>query len=631
MTELDCTMTMKRTELLERLDQLSASELRAWLAQELTQKRLGLAWERDAIEHDKALNGNIVLPAVSSELSHFPECGETGNLIIEGDNFDSLRLLRSTHAGKVRVIYIDPPYNTGAKDWVYNDAYVSKTDRWKHSKWLEFLYQRLLIARELLAPDGVMLISINDENRSRLELLLDEVMPGRRLGTMVWRTRQGSNANQAFFMSADHEHILVYGNPGFSFHGFEKTYDMYSNDNNDPRGAWRLDNLTLGYSYKERPNLYYPLKDPDTGIYYPPNPDRVWVYATEKRLKPGQKVQAKTMEEFISLGQVAFPDDQQRVAFWKSMDDLLMAIDCGDVPKSGKTPLLRRGLPDLERWVGVPVGFGRPQFKRYKADLKNQRQPLSSWIVPRFEMSEYDAPGSFVSTTNKEGANGIAEIFGSRVFNYAKPLTLLRHLLDQATGPDDIVLDFFAGSGTTGHAVMELNEKDGGNRKFILCSSTEATKREPDKNICRDICAERIRRVLKARERDGISNANEGFAYLSLDLVEEADLDFEGMPDHASALVALRKTGLLRSHLEDDDILVAAEDETAAILICRRVTEKTLSRLSQWPAQRLVIYSPRPDSVRSALAEKRTIDSYPLDDAFRRAQSVRKAFEEVVE
>lgn len=623
--------TTKRTELLSRLDQLSAQELKAWLAKELTQKRLGLSWERDAIEHDKALNGNMVLPRVSEELSHFPKGGLTGNLIIEGDNFDSLRLLRSTYAGKIRVIYIDPPYNTGTKDWVYNDSYVSKTDRWKHSKWLEFLYQRLLIASELLTPDGVMLVSINDENRSRLELMMDEVMPGRRLGSMVWRTRQGSNADQGCFMSSDHEHILVYGNPGFAFHGFEKSYAMYSNDDDDPRGPWRTSDLTLGFSYKERPNLYYPLEDRNTGIFYPPNPDRVWVYATEKRLKPGQRVQAKTMEEFISLGQVIFPGDGQRVEIWETMDDLLKAIDSGDVPKTGKTPLLRRGLPDLEDWVGVPVGFGRPQFKRYKADLKNQRQPLSSWIVPRFEEGEYEAPGSFVSTTNKEGANGIADIFGSRIFNYAKPLTLIRHLLDQATAPNDIVLDFFAGSGTTGHAVMDLNEKDGGSRKFILCSSTEATKREPDKNLCRDICAERIRRVLKAKERDGINRTDDGFAYLTMDLVEEADLDFEGEAEHAHALVSLREMREIHQQADEDEILVAANDNSAAILVCRRVTEDVLSRLASWPAERIVVYSPRPDSVRSAVEETRIVESYPLDDAFRRAQGVRKAVEEVAQ
>lgn len=613
-------MGTRRGELLKQLDTLTETELRSWLTKELTEKRLGLVWERDEIEHDKSLNSNIVLPKISSAISHFPESGVTGNLIIEGDNFDSLRLLRSTHAGKIRVIYIDPPYNTGTKDWVYNDSYVSKTDRWKHSKWLEFLYQRLLIASELLTPDGVMLISINDENRSRLELMMDEVMPGRRLGSMVWRTRQGSNADQGCFMSSDHEHILVYGKPGFSFQGFEKSYAMYSNDDNDPRGPWRLDNLTLGYSYKERPNLFYPLEDECTGIFYPPNPDRVWVYATEKRLKPGQRVQAKTMEEFISLGQVIFPGDGQRVEIWETMGDLLKAIDSGNVPKSGRTPLLRRGLPGLEDWVGVPVGFGRPQFKRYKADLKNKRQPLSSWIVPRFEEGEYEAPGSFVSTTNKEGANGIANIFGSRIFNYAKPLTLIRHLLDQATGPNDIVLDFFAGSGTTGHAVMDLNAKDGGNRKFILCSSTEATKKEPEKNLCRDICAERIRRVMEANERDGISRFEDGFAYITLNLVEEADLDFEADASHAHALLSLRETGIFHQNDSSDDILVAGSNRDGAILVCRQVSPEVLARLREWPGSSLVVYSTRPDTILSSLQEHRSIDSRPLDDAFRRAQ-----------
>ena len=107
------------------------------------------------------------------------------NLIIEGDNFDALRLLRATHRAKVRVIYIDPPYNTGNKDWIYNDRYVGANDRWRHSQWLEFLYRRLTLARDLLTPDGVILVSINDENRARLELLLDEVFPGRRLGTLT--------------------------------------------------------------------------------------------------------------------------------------------------------------------------------------------------------------------------------------------------------------------------------------------------------------------------------------------------------------------------------------------------------------------------------------------------------------
>lgn len=235
--------------LLQNLENLNAQELRRLLAEHLTRQKLGLYWESDSITRDAALNADIVLPRVVPALSHAAQGSSYHrNLIIEGDNFDSLRLLRATHGGKVRVIYIDPPYNTGNKDWVYNDKFVGANDRWRHSQWLEFLYQRLTLARELLTSDGVILVSINDENRSRLELLMDEVFPGRRLGSITWRTRQGSNADQSCFLSVDHEHVLVYGNPGFSFNGFGKSYEMYSNIDNDPRGDWRSDNLTLGFS-----------------------------------------------------------------------------------------------------------------------------------------------------------------------------------------------------------------------------------------------------------------------------------------------------------------------------------------------------------------------------------------------
>ena len=170
-------------ELLKSLEHLSAPQLRRLLTEHLTKQKLGLYWESSAIARDAALNADIVLPRLVPDYSQGLEQVEgsgTPNLIIEGDNFDSLRLLKSTHAGKIRVIYIDPPYNTGNKDWVYNDRYVGANDRWRHSQWLEFLYRRLLLARDLLTPDGVIMVSINDENRARLELLMDEVFPGRR-------------------------------------------------------------------------------------------------------------------------------------------------------------------------------------------------------------------------------------------------------------------------------------------------------------------------------------------------------------------------------------------------------------------------------------------------------------------
>ena len=603
--------TMNATSaLLQQLDTLSAPELRRLLAEHLTRQKLGLYWERDAIAHDQALNADVVLPRVVPQYGHAPEgCAAHRNLIIEGDNFDSLRLLRSTHAGKVRVIYIDPPYNTGNKDWVYNDKFVGANDRWRHSQWLEFLYQRLLLARDLLTSDGVILVSINDENRARLELLMDEVFPGRRLGSITWRTRQGSNADQACFLSVDHEHVLVYGNSAFAFNGFDKSYEMYSNTDNDPRGDWRIGDITLGFSFKERPNLYYPLTDPATGISYPCSPESVWRYATEARLKPGQRLQAKSMEEYIRLGQIVFPKNP-RVETWHSMGELLQAIDANEVPRGGKSLLLRRDLPDLEWWVGKPVGFGRPQFKRYKADLRNQTQPLSSWVVPSFEEGTYEADESLVSATNQEGARQVAQIFGDRAFNYAKPASLIKGLLSQATRPGDIVLDFFAGSGTTGQAVLELNAEDNGQRRFILCSSTEATAKEPHKNLCRDVCAERLRRVIAGYGgKDGYTLAQGGeFAYLQLDKLNAADVVLDATPAHAAALLALGNTATAPNQSSEQPVQMVAKGHDWLLVLCTESTPQALAALLALPAQhgvaRLLVVAQRAKSVGHWLAQR---------------------------
>lgn len=613
--------------LLHELQNYTAPQLRRLLVEHLTKQKLGLYWESSAIQRDEALNANVVLPRLVSEISHTPK-GTTHhrNLIIEGDNFDSLRLLRATHAGKVRVIYIDPPYNTGNKDWVYNDKFVGANDRWRHSQWLEFLYQRLTLARELLTSDGVILVSINDENRDRLGLLMDEVFPGRRLGTITWRTRQGSNADQSCFLSVDHEHVLVYGNPGFSFNGFTKSYDMYSNADSDPRGDWRTSDLTLGFSYKERPNLYYPLQDTASGIWYPPNPDRIWVYASESRLKSGQTVQAKTMEEFARLGQILYPKDQ-KVVTWKTMDELLQAIDAGEVPRSGKSPIIRRELPNLEFWIGKPVGFGRPAFKRYKADLRNQTQPLSSWIVPSFEEGTYEAENSFVSATNQEGARQVAEVFGDRAFNYAKPSSLIKGLLSQATKPNDIVLDFFAGSGTTACSLLELNADDGGQRRFILCSSTEATTKEPEKNLCRDVCAERVRRVIAGYGgKPGYTEAQGGeFAYLQLDKIEAADVAFEATPEHAATLLYMRETAVAPVDHAQAAIQIIAIGGDWLTVLCAQVTPDTLDALVVLPAAhgvaRLAVFCPRPKALAALLAERGVeANTYSITDALLKGQ-----------
>ena len=614
-------------DLLKSLEHLSAPQLRRLLTEHLTQQKLGLYWESSAIERDAALNADIVLPRLVEDDSHgLAQLAGPGtpNLIIEGDNFDSLRLLKSTHAGKIRVIYIDPPYNTGNKDWVYNDRFVGANDRWRHSQWLEFLYQRLTLARELLTTDGVILVSINDENRARLELLMDEVFPGRRLGSIIWRTRQGSNDAKGSFLSEDHEHVLVYGNSGFRFKGFEKTYGMYGNTDNDPRGDWRSSDLTKAHDYKQRPNTFYPIQDPKTEICYPANPDAVWRYSSRERLKEGQKLETKTMEEFIELGQILFPKEQ-RVEVWKTMGELLNAIDAGQVPKSGKSPMLRRDLPNLEYWVGKQVGFGRPAFKRYKADLRNDTQPLSSWIVPKSEEKEYEAETSFVSGTNQEGARDIAALFGDKAFNYAKPLSLIQNLLAQASRPGDTILDFFAGSGTTGHAVLALNALDGGRRSFILCSSTEATTKEPAKNLCRDVCAARIRKVIESDP----ALAGNSFAYLQLDKIAPGDAPFDSSCAQAFQLLTLRLGQVARPVPATDrgvKVLVQNSGDGALTVLCHKLTRATLVALVALPCRQLRVFSTRPATVREHFqALGREVESLSLASALLHGQQSGRA------
>jgi len=609
-------MGTRRGELLKQLDTLTETELRSWLTKELTEKRLGLVWERDEIEHDKSINSNIVLPSVNSNGSLLHESTPTGNLIIEGDNFDSLRLLRSTHRGKIKAIYIDPPYNTGQKDWVYNDSFVSNKDRWRHSKWLEFMYQRVSLAKDLLTPDGVLFVSINDDNRARLDMLLEEAMPGRRVGSLVWRSRTGGNDTKGAFLSTNHEHVLVYANPGFRFSGEEKSYSMYRYEDAD--GVFRLSDLTKAHDKNERPNTYYPIYDPGADVYYPCNPSRVWAYASNKKANEGARIRGKYIEEMIEDGEIWFPPNQ-RVSLFETKEELVSAIRAGDVPHAKKTPLLAEDMDNIEFWVGKKIGFGRPALKKYKENLKNETQPISSWLTPKQESETIDiATNMPITGTTEEGSRRLREVLGKNAFPYPKPPSLIAALLAQSTAGDDIVLDFFAGSGTTGEVVLKLNQLDGGDRSYILCSSTEATAQRPEHNLCRDVCAARMRAV--SEELDLEDGLKRGFAYLTMDLVEEADLDFEADATHAHALLSLRETGLFHQQDSGDDVLVAGSDRDGAILVCRQVSPEVLARLREWPGSSLVVYSTRPDTILSSLQEHRSIDSRPLDDAFRRAQ-----------
>ena len=569
--------------------------------------RFGLVWERDEIDHDRSLNQEFVALDLLPEHS----CGDGPwhNLLVEGDNFDALRYLRMTHAGRVKCIYIDPPYNTGNKDFIYNDRFVDKDDAWKHSKWLEYLYRRLLLARDLLAEDGVLLVSINDENRAKLELLLDQALPGMRIGSFVWRCRTGGNDTGGAFLSDNHEHVLVYGGAAFRFSGDEKSYSMYRYQDGDR--SFPFERSHHRQDYHERLNTYYPIHDPKTDIWYPCNPERVWAYASRDRLKPGQKTRGDTMEEMVEKNLIWFSTNQ-RVETYTTMDALLAAIDAGDVPRSGSTQLLRRDLPDLEAWVGKKVGFGRPAFKRYKETLKNENQPISSWLTPKSEADTVIENGNMpIVGTTEEGSKLIKDIMGNKAFSYPKPLSLIQNLIAQATGDNDLVMDFFAGSGTTAQAVLELNREDGGNRRFIMVSSTEATGDEPDKNICRDVCAERIRRVIAGYgDKEGTGG---DFAYLRVRRIPQEEVLTE--MDHSQVWTALQ---LIHrqcfSSYQPDAAIQESLASGSAMVYVTTLGEETISRITKIAGQvaHLTVYSWQPGLLRDRLpAQGITVEQIP--------------------
>ncbi|MEO1607570.1 MAG: site-specific DNA-methyltransferase [Pseudomonadota bacterium] len=596
-----------------KYDDLTHAQLVELLEKRDRTKKLGLVWERDEIEADAAVDANFIACRIDEALSDKPAPWD--NLVIEGDNFDALRWLRMTHAGRVKCIYIDPPYNTGNKDWVYNDRYMNPEDRFRQSTWLEFLYRRLTLARDLLSEDGVLLVSINDDQRAFLELLADEALPGMRVGSLVWRTRDSTSAKERNFSDV-HEHVLVYGKPGFSFSGRIKSDAKYSNPDNDPRGAWNTDPITLGFDRFDRENLFYPIFNPKTGRYYPCDPDSVWRYATEKNLAPNQKIRTKTIEQFISEDRIVFPDpSKEEVRVWESMDQLLADIENKNVPVTPKKklPLLRRDTPNLEFWVGKPVGFGRPTFKKFWTDLRSHVSPLGSWIARVSEdLSVEEDDVCFLRTTGAgEGTGEIQSVFGYKAFPNPKPVALIRELVRQSTGSDDLVLDFFAGSATTAQAVMELNAEDGGTRRFIMVSSTEATEDDPDKNLCREVTAERIR-LLNASDDAKYADLAAGFAYLRTHEITFEDLDYDLQPaDVWAALEAMHDLPL--TTYDGQAAWNLHEGETTALVLVDRFDPGLLQWLQGRDRQNLFVYAWAPGQIAQHL-DGTHVDIRPVRD-----------------
>lgn len=544
--------------------------------------RYGLVWERDEIEYDKALNVDFVAFNLIQELS----VGESpwDHILIEGENFDALRYLRMALAGRIKVVFVDPPYNTGHNDFIYNDSYVDGEDTFRHSKWLEFMYRRLLIAKDLLSEDGVIFINIGEDEFANLTLLMEKVFPGRKVTTFVWKRRIGASDEAGYNVSTDHEYVVCFANPGFSFTGGEKDFAKYSNPDNDPRGPWMSADLTKAHTYLQRPNTYYPIFNPASETWYPCNPNNVWRFSSLSRIKPGQKIRSKPIEELIEDGKILFPENDRTIVY-QTMQQLLDAIHEGTAPT-----VLNENLPDIDFWVGRKMSFGRPRYKRHLSEMKRNTKPLSTLLATATEKIPIDHETEYLSTGyTQEGTKLLANILGQKIFDYPKPLSLIKNLIAQSTSPNggDIILDFFAGSGTTAHAVMELNSEDDGDRRFIMVSSTEATLKEPDKNICRDVTRLRLKRVIEGysyktgRSIKSVEGLAGGFAYFNMNRILPESIRINIRHDQVWLALQLIHTNVISPFTEEKQIQIVENSLGEVICYSITVNDETVEALDR--------------------------------------------------
>lgn len=436
--------------------------------------QLGWAGKSDAYRTLQSPTFNTLAPCVAESVNFH----DTQNVFIEAENLEALKILQKSYAGKVKMIYIDPPYNTGSDSFVYPDKFAETRDEyakrvgdkdqdgyllrdgafagaWRknskdnghyHSNWLSMMLPRLHLAKTLLREDGVIFISIDDHEQAQLKLLCDEVFGAENfLANLIWQKKYAAT-NDAKGFSTLHDYILVY-QKSFEFERnllprTEAQNKPYKNDDGDGKGLWRSDNL-LVKSFSA--SAVYPIKNPNTGEEFFPPQGSSW------------RASQSTMEVWLKENRIFFGKD----------------------------------------------GLGAPQLKRYLNEVQQGRVPTTWW--------------SFEDVGHNDAANKeLQSLFNSKApFDTPKPTTLLTQMLKIGSNPNDLILDFFSGSGTTAHAVMQLNAEDGGNRRYICVQLPEETAEQSEArkagfaNIA-EIAKERIRRAGAQIRRSGIDARQNG-------------------------------------------------------------------------------------------------------------------------
>ena len=478
------------------------------------QERFHLNWpgKRESLAIANAPISKTLRPSSKESV----EFESTRNIFIEGDNLDALKLIQETYLGKIRMIYIDPPYNTG-NDFVYDDNFVerpkdflARSDQQDesgnrlvanpssngrfHSDWLSMMYPRLRLARNLLRDDGVIFISIDDGEIQNLKKICDEVFGSDKfIACFVWKSRQNIDNRTVTGASVDHEYILCYGK---EIRGSERNKQQYTNPDNDPRGDWASANMVGIATADRRPNLHYDLIHPTTGVNY-------------GCPKMGWRYDRNTMARLI----------QEDRILWPASSD------------------------------------GRPRRKAFLNDLDSDFTGFSTIV------------GDGIFT--RDGTSDMVNLFGDRVFSFPKPVSLMKILVEQATKADDIILDFFAGSGATAHAVLEQNTQDGGNRRYILAQLPEALdpanreqktaadycdKLDRPRNIA-ELTKERLRRagVVARQANTADRQIDAGFRVLKIDTSNMEDVYYR--PDEVKQADLLTAVDNVKPDRTAEDLL----------------------------------------------------------------------------
>jgi len=416
------------------------------------------------IGKDKVINHHLDVPyRVLEQQYSYGE--DTGNMIIHGDNLSALKSLLPQYEGKIKCIYIDPPYNTGNENWVYNDNVNDpRIKKWlgevvgregedlsRHDKWLCMMYPRLKLLHRLLAENGVIFISIDDNEQANLKLICDEIWGSRNfVAGIPWRKRT-AKSDVPYGISQDFESILCYAKSERFKAGVKGKERKYFETEDYPNRPWRFHDLTTQRTIEERPNSNYTMVNPKTGEGFPVNPLRCWAITKD------------TFQQYYDEGRVIFPGDYEFLNISK--------------------PVLRYWKEDDIRKAGADFGI----------------VAASTFL-----------PSEIVGMT-QDGTKEITGIFGKKSFNFSKPSSLIQYMIHIATitTPNAIILDSFAGSGTTAHAVLNMNKQDGGNRKFILIEMCDYAE---------TITAERVKRIINGygEGKKKVDGTGGGFTFYEL-------------------------------------------------------------------------------------------------------------------